>query len=106
MTLVSTADLMAVAVHLDHAQDEDLVMQAIELGFGSVRYDGKDGAHHPDARTDPDEAAAFVRATGVDARGRHDQDQRRHAPEPSEAIWRRTHQWWTLEGISEPAGMP
>ncbi|MEU2182118.1 class II fructose-bisphosphate aldolase [Streptomyces thermolilacinus] len=28
---------------------------------------GKDGAHAPGVRTDPDEARAFVRATGVDA---------------------------------------
>jgi fructose-bisphosphate aldolase class II len=29
-----------VAVHLDHAEDEDLVMEAVELGFGSVMFDG------------------------------------------------------------------
>ena len=29
-----------VAVHLDHAEDEQLAYQAIELGFGSVMYDG------------------------------------------------------------------
>ena len=91
-----------VAVHLDHAQNEDLVYQAVELGFGSVMYDGahlefdenvsitaritkyaqahgvyveaelgavggKDGAHSPGVRTDPSEAAVFVKATGVDA---------------------------------------
>jgi fructose-bisphosphate aldolase class II len=29
-----------VAVHLDHAHDEQLVREAVELGFGSVMYDG------------------------------------------------------------------
>jgi len=29
-----------VAVHLDHAEDEELVIQAVELGFGSVMFDG------------------------------------------------------------------
>ena len=91
-----------VAVHLDHAERPELVNEAIELGFGSVMFDGgalpydenveitaevarrahaagvyiegelgevggKDGAHAPGVRTDPDEARAFVSATGVDA---------------------------------------
>ncbi|GAA1780931.1 class II fructose-bisphosphate aldolase [Leucobacter iarius] len=91
-----------VAVHLDHAERPDLVDEAIELGFGSVMFDGgalpydenvrltaqvaerahaagvyvegelgevggKDGAHAPGVRTDPAEALAFVRDTGVDA---------------------------------------
>lgn len=90
------------AVHLDHATGEDLVRDAVALGFGSVMFDasalpyagniqataavsawchdraiwveaelgevgGKDGVHAPGARTDPDEAARFVQATGVDA---------------------------------------
>jgi fructose-bisphosphate aldolase class II len=89
-----------VAVHLDHAERPELVDEAIELGFGSVMFDGgklpyeenveitadvaararaagvyieaelgevggKDGAHAPGVRTDPDEARAFVEATGV-----------------------------------------
>lgn len=93
---------MPVAVHLDHAERPELVGEAIELGFGSVMFDGgalpydenveittavaararaagvyieaelgevggKDGAHAPGVRTDPDEARAFVEATGVDA---------------------------------------
>lgn len=37
----------------------------VEAELGEVG--GKDGAHAPGVRTDPDEAAAFVRATGVDA---------------------------------------
>jgi fructose-bisphosphate aldolase class II len=93
---------MPVAVHLDHAERPELVDEAIELGFGSVMFDGgrldyeqnveltaevaararaagvfveaelgevggKYGAHAPGVRTDPDEARAFVEATGVDA---------------------------------------
>lgn len=92
----------AVAVHLDHAEDEDLARRAVELGFGSVMFDGstldyeanvaatarvadfahandvlveaelgeiggKDGAHAPGVRTDPDEASRFVAETRVDA---------------------------------------
>ncbi|NNC11719.1 class II fructose-bisphosphate aldolase family protein [Planctomonas sp. JC2975] len=91
-----------VAVHLDHAEDEQLARRAIQLGFGSVMFDaarleyednvlatrriveyahaddvfveaelgaigGKDGAHAPGVRTDPDEAVRFVADTGVDA---------------------------------------
>lgn len=94
-----------VAIHLDHVEDEDLVLAGIaqsgELGVSSLMVDasrmpyernvkataslaarareaglwveaelgeigGKDGAHAPGVRTDPDEAAEFVRATGVD----------------------------------------
>lgn len=91
-----------VSLHLDHAEDEDLVYRALDLGFGSVMYDGaklpfgenvaatqrvvaaaraagaaveaelgeiggKDGAHAPGVRTDPDEAKHFVELTGVDS---------------------------------------
>lgn len=91
-----------VAVHLDHAERPELVDEAVDLGFGSVMFDGgalpydenvaltaavverahragvlvegelgevggKDGAHAPGVRTDPEEARAFVAATGVDA---------------------------------------
>ncbi|MDI3193853.1 class II fructose-bisphosphate aldolase [Pseudarthrobacter sp. AL07] len=91
-----------IALHLDHAEDEHLAMEAVDLGFGSVMYDGahldyednvnatariaryahargvyveaelgkvggKDGAHAPGVRTDPQEAVAFVAATNVDA---------------------------------------
>jgi fructose-bisphosphate aldolase, class II len=37
----------------------------VEAELGAIG--GKDGAHAPGARTDPDEAVAFVAATGVDA---------------------------------------
>lgn len=91
-----------VAVHLDHAEDEQLARQAVDLGFGSVMFDGarldyddnvdatarvveyahandvfveaelgeiggKDGAHAPGVRTDPDEARRFIAETGVAA---------------------------------------
>ncbi|SIR96826.1 class II fructose-bisphosphate aldolase [Microbacterium sp. RURRCA19A] len=90
------------ALHLDHAEDVELALEAVDLGFGSVMYDGaklpyaenvantrrvvdyahaagaiveaelgeiggKDGAHAPGVRTDPDEAERFVDETGVDA---------------------------------------
>lgn len=93
---------VAAVVHLDHATEEKLVSEAIELGFGSVMFDasqmpyadnvavtaavaerchqagldveaelgeigGKDGVHAPGIRTDPEQAAQFVTATGVDA---------------------------------------
>jgi fructose-bisphosphate aldolase class II len=99
---LAAASSATVAVHLDHATDEELALQAIDLGFGSVMFDGakldyaenvaatrrvvdaahsagvsveaelgeiggKDGAHAPGVRTDPDEAAAFTAETGVDA---------------------------------------
>lgn len=96
------AAAVPVAVHLDHATGEELVREAVALGFGSVMYDasvlsyadnvratakiaawchdqdvfveaelgeigGKDGVHAAGARTDPAQAAEFVRMTGVDA---------------------------------------
>ena len=99
---IAAAAGVPVAVHLDHAEDEDLARRAVDLGFGSVMFDGaaldydrnveatarvvtyahergvyveaelgeiggKDGAHAPGVRTDPDEAARFVAQTGVDA---------------------------------------
>ncbi|MEI2712235.1 MAG: class II fructose-bisphosphate aldolase [Nocardioides sp.] len=63
------------ASHLDHAtnleQTAAVVASAHETGvwveseLGEVG--GKDGVHAPGVRTDPDEAAAYVAATGVDA---------------------------------------
>ncbi len=41
------AAAVPIAVHLDHAQDEALALAAVELGFGSVMYDG---AHLPYAQ--------------------------------------------------------
>ncbi|MER7541094.1 class II fructose-bisphosphate aldolase [Streptomyces sp. NPDC097704] len=99
---VARAAKTPVAVHLDHAENPDLVREAVALGLGSVMFDasklpyaenvaatrevvehchshgvwveaelgevgGKGGAHTPGVRTDPEEARAFVDATGVDA---------------------------------------
>ena len=99
---VAAASSAPVAVHLDHAEDPELALLAIDRGFGSVMYDGakldfadnvattrrivnranaagvlveaelgeiggKDGAHAPGVRTDPDEAARFVGETGIGA---------------------------------------
>ncbi|MEU0233893.1 MULTISPECIES: class II fructose-bisphosphate aldolase [unclassified Streptomyces] len=99
---VARAAKVPVAVHLDHAENPDLVREAVGLGLGSVMFDasklpydenvaatrevveechrhgvwveaelgevgGKGGAHAPGVRTDPEEARAFVAATGVDA---------------------------------------
>jgi fructose-bisphosphate aldolase class II len=99
---VAAGSSVPVAVHLDHAEDPELALLAIDRGFGSVMYDGarldfadnvattrrivdranaasvlveaelgeiggKDGAHAPGVRTDPDEAARFVEETGVGA---------------------------------------
>jgi len=50
----------AAAVLACHAQGLWVESELGEVG-------GKDGAHAPGARTDPDEAAAYVAATGVDA---------------------------------------
>ncbi|WP_406065618.1 class II fructose-bisphosphate aldolase family protein [Streptomyces sp. NBC_01077] len=99
---IARAAKTPVAVHLDHAENPDLVREAVGLGLGSVMFDasklpyaenvaatrevveychqhgvwveaelgevgGKGGAHTPGVRTDPEEARAFVEATGVDA---------------------------------------
>jgi fructose-bisphosphate aldolase class II len=99
---IAASSAVAVGLHLDHVEDDELLDQAAENGFGSVMYDasklpyaqnvaatrdavrrmrarglwveselgevgGKEGAHAPGVRTDPDEAAAFVADTGVDA---------------------------------------
>lgn len=90
------------SLHLDHAENVELVHAALELGFSSVMYDGaalpyddnvattaevvraarsagalveaelgevggKDGAHAPGVRTDPQQARDFVASTGVEA---------------------------------------
>jgi fructose-bisphosphate aldolase class II len=51
---VARASSVPVALHLDHAEDEQLVYEAFDLGFGSVMYDG---AHLPFA----DNVAATAR---------------------------------------------
>jgi len=59
--LDDAANVAATADAARRAHDAGLWVEA-ELG----EIGGKDGAHAPGVRTDPDEAAAFVAATGVD----------------------------------------
>lgn len=98
---VASSAKVPVVVHLDHAENVDLITEAVSLGVTSVMFDGsklsfernvevtkevvaschahgvsveaelgevggKNGVHDPSARTDPEEAASFVEATGVD----------------------------------------
>lgn len=56
------ANVRETAAWTRRAHDAGLWVEA-ELG----EVGGKDGAHAPAVRTDPDEAAAFVASTGVDA---------------------------------------
>ena len=61
-TLEYSANVAATKSAAQWAHREGLFLEA-ELG----EVGGKDGAHAPGVRTDPQEAAAFVTATGVDA---------------------------------------
>ncbi|WP_040700229.1 class II fructose-bisphosphate aldolase [Nocardia vinacea] len=61
-TLDYDANVAATRAAADWAHRRGLFLEA-ELG----EVGGKDGAHAPGVRTDPDEAATFVAATGVDA---------------------------------------
>jgi fructose-bisphosphate aldolase class II len=93
---IAVASTVPVVVHLDHAEDTELIRRAVALGVTSVMYDGskladaenrattramvelchdagidgevggKNGVHDPSARTSPVDAAAFVRDTGID----------------------------------------
>ncbi len=98
---IAKASSVPVVVHLDHAEDTELIRRAVGLGVTSVMYDGskladaenrattrsmvelchdagvdieaelgevggKNGVHDPTARTTPEDAAVFVRDTGVD----------------------------------------
>ncbi|MGI5190971.1 class II fructose-bisphosphate aldolase [Promicromonospora sp. CA-289599] len=71
---LGVSSLMVDAAHLDY---EDNVAATAELAAAGHRTSlwieaelgaigGKDGAHAPGVRTDPDEAASFVARTGVD----------------------------------------
>ncbi|OYN99291.1 fructose-bisphosphate aldolase class II [Propionibacteriaceae bacterium ES.041] len=55
-------NLAATRAETQWAHEQELFLEA-ELG----EVGGKDGAHAPGVRTDPEEARAFVAATGVDA---------------------------------------
>lgn len=61
-TLPYEENVAATRAMTDHCHHHDVWVEA-ELG----EVGGKDGAHAPGVRTDPDEARAFVAATGVDA---------------------------------------
>lgn len=71
---VGLGSIMIDASRLDYTANVDLTADVaqrahvvglwVEAELGEV--DGKDGAHAPGVRTDPEEAAAFVAATGVD----------------------------------------
>ncbi|MFF3038526.1 class II fructose-bisphosphate aldolase [Arthrobacter citreus] len=37
---IASSAAVPVALHLDHAEDEDLAYRAVDLGFGSVMFDG------------------------------------------------------------------
>ncbi|MCC6494765.1 MAG: class II fructose-bisphosphate aldolase [Propionibacteriaceae bacterium] len=62
---VARAATVPVVVHLDHAEDTDLIRRAVELGIGSVMYDG---SKLPDAENRETTAAmvALCHAAGVD----------------------------------------
>lgn len=61
-TLEYAENVAATRAAAEWAHEQGLFMEA-ELG----EVGGKDGAHAPGVRTDPNEAAQFVAATGVDA---------------------------------------
>lgn len=61
-TLPYAANVQTTREVVAHARDRGVLVEA-ELG----EIGGKDGAHAPGVRTDPDEAAEFVAETGVDA---------------------------------------
>ncbi|MFI2370809.1 ketose-bisphosphate aldolase [Streptomyces sp. NPDC018833] len=61
-TLPYAANVEATRAVTDHCHRAQVWVEA-ELG----EVGGKEGAHAPGVRTDPDEARAFVTATGVDA---------------------------------------
>lgn len=69
------SSVMFDASTLDYEANVAATRAAVEWGHGNGLYveaelgkvGGKDGAHAPGVRTDPDEAKSFVAATGVDA---------------------------------------
>ncbi|MFF9011762.1 ketose-bisphosphate aldolase [Streptomyces sp. NPDC014870] len=61
-TLPYEENVAATRAMTEHCHRHDVWLEA-ELG----EVGGKDGAHAPGVRTDPDEARAFAAATGVDA---------------------------------------
>jgi fructose-bisphosphate aldolase class II len=64
LALVRASDVQAV-VHLDHATDVDLVHAAVELGVGSVMFDGSELDYDTNVRVTA-EVVAHCHARGVD----------------------------------------
>lgn len=68
------SSLMVDAAHLDYEDNVATTAELAAAGHGQGLWveaelgeiGGKDGAHAPGVRTDPDEAASFVERTGVD----------------------------------------
>jgi fructose-bisphosphate aldolase, class II len=68
------SSLMVDAAHLDYQENVATTAELAEAGHRTSLWveaelgeiGGKDGAHAPGVRTDPDEAASFVARTGVD----------------------------------------
>ncbi|QEW03066.1 class II fructose-bisphosphate aldolase [Microbacterium lushaniae] len=63
MLSVAERSSAAVAVHLDHAEDVELVHRAVDLGFGSVMYDGS-ALDFADNVTQTRQATAYAHASG------------------------------------------
>jgi fructose-bisphosphate aldolase, class II len=61
---VARAAAVPVVVHLDHAEDVELVHEAIELGFSSVMYDGSKLPDEENVKTTAD-VVAHAHARGV-----------------------------------------
>ncbi len=61
---VGAAAAAPVAVHLDHAEDERLVREAIDLGFGSVMFDGSRLDYAANVAT-TEQVVAAAHAAGV-----------------------------------------
>ena len=53
-----------VIVHLDHAEDEDLAYEAVDLGFGSIMYDGAHFEYEQNVEVTA-RVAAYAHARGV-----------------------------------------
>lgn len=53
-----------VAVHLDHAEDEALAYEAVDLGFGSIMYDGAHFEYEQNVEVTA-RVAAYAHARGV-----------------------------------------
>lgn len=72
---VGLSSLMIDAAHLEWESNVSVTSSVVSRGHGSGLWieaelgvvGGKDGAHAPGVRTDPDEAAVFVASTKVDA---------------------------------------